>query len=70
MNNFVFKRIFKDDERQVRNLVNNVFENLERKDFLIPWTEEQMDRFFDGEYKKRITFPLLFILTRNSKISF
>jgi len=50
MNNFVFKRISKEDEKQVRDLVNNVFENLEREDFLIPWTEEQMDRFFDEDY--------------------
>lgn len=50
MNNFVFKRVFKEDEKQVRDLVNNVFENIERKDFLIPWTEEQMDRFFDEDY--------------------
>ncbi len=50
MNNFVFKRIFKEDEKQVRDLVNNVFENIERKDFLIPWTEEQMNRFFNTDY--------------------
>lgn len=50
MNSFVFKRICKEDEKQVRTLVNNVFDNLERKDFLIPWTEEQMDRFFDTDY--------------------
>jgi len=30
--------------------VNNVFENLEREDFLIPWTEEQMNHFFDEDY--------------------
>lgn len=50
MNNFVFKRIYKEDEKQVRDLVDNVFTNIERKDFLIPWTEEQMDRFFDEDY--------------------
>lgn len=50
MNDFVFKRIFKEDEKQVRTLVNNVFKNLEREDFLIPWTEEQMDRFFNTDY--------------------
>lgn len=50
MNNFAFKRISKEDEKQVRYLVNNVFENLEREDFLIPWTEEQMDRFFNEDY--------------------
>lgn len=50
MNNYVFKRIYKKDEEQVRSLVNSVFESLERKDFLIPWTEEQMDRFFDEDY--------------------
>lgn len=50
MNDFVFKRIFKEDEKQVRTLVNNVFKNLEREDFLIPWTEEQMNRFFNTDY--------------------
>lgn len=30
--------------------MNNVFENLEREDFLIPWTEEQMNHFFDEDY--------------------
>lgn len=50
MNDFVFKRIFKEDEKQVRTLVNNVFENLVREDFLIPWTEEQMGRFFNTDY--------------------
>lgn len=50
MSNFIFKKIGKEDEKQVRNLVNIVFANLERNDFLIPWTEEQMDRFFNEEY--------------------
>ncbi len=50
MSNFIFQKIPKEDEKQVRNLVNTVFENLEREDFLIPWTEEQMNRFFDEEY--------------------
>lgn len=50
MNNIIFKRINEDDEKQVRTLVNSVFESLEREDFLIPWTEEQMARFFDEEY--------------------
>lgn len=50
MNSFEFKRICKKDEKQVTTLVNNVFKNLEREDFLIPWTEEQMDRFFDEDY--------------------
>lgn len=50
MNAFNYKRIPKSDEKEVRNLVKVVFENIERKDFLIPWTEEQMNRFFDEEY--------------------
>ncbi len=33
MSNFIFQKIPKEDEKQVRNLVNTVFENLERKDF-------------------------------------
>lgn len=50
MSDFVFKRIGKEDEKQVRDLIDRVFKNLERDDFLIPWTEEQMDRFFDEDY--------------------
>lgn len=50
LNAFTFKRIDSEDEKQVRNLVDIVFQNLEREDFLIPWTEEQMNRFFDDHY--------------------
>lgn len=50
MEKLCYRRIFKDDEKQVRELVRVVFANIERKDFLIPWTEEQMNRFFDDKY--------------------
>lgn len=50
MNNLIFKKIYKEDDKQVRNLIDIVFQNLERKDFLIPWTEEQMNRFFNDDY--------------------
>lgn len=50
MHDFIFKRINHTDEKEVRDLVRNVFGTLERKDFLIPWTEEQMNRFFDDDY--------------------
>ncbi len=50
MEEFRYKRINKNDENQVRYLVDVVFKNLERNDFLIPWTEEQMNRFFDEDY--------------------
>lgn len=40
MEKLCYRRIFKDDEKQVRELVGVVFANIERKDFLIPWTEE------------------------------
>lgn len=50
MAKFVYKRIFKEDDQRVRDLVRVVYDNIPRKDFLIPWTEEQMNRFFDEEY--------------------
>ncbi len=50
MRDFIFKEIPKDDEKQVSDLVSTVFKNLEREDFLIPWTKEQMNRFFDNNY--------------------
>lgn len=48
--NIIYKKIPAKDDSQVRNLINIVFESLEREDFLIPWTEEQMNRFFNEEY--------------------
>lgn len=50
MEGLIYKRIYSEDYEQVKNLINVVFENIERKDFLIPWTQEQMDRFFDDNY--------------------
>lgn len=47
--NYTYKRISEKDKNQVYNLVDIVY-SLERKDFLIPWTKEQLDRFFDEEY--------------------
>ena len=62
MGNFELKKIEKEDEKQVRYLVDTVFSNLERKDFLIPWTEEQMNRFFDEDYS------ILFGAYENNKL--
>lgn len=50
MEDFTYKRIYSEDYNQVKNLINIVFENIERKDFLIPWTQEQMEHFFDNNY--------------------
>ncbi|MCX4365545.1 MAG: GNAT family N-acetyltransferase [Bacilli bacterium] len=50
MNSFVYKRISKEDDMQVRDLIKRVYKNIENKDFFILWTEEQMDRFFDENY--------------------
>ena len=35
----------KEDEEKVRDLVGVVYDNIPRKDFLISWTEKQMNRF-------------------------
>ncbi len=45
MNNFVYKRIPREDDMQVRALNKRVYKNIENKDFFILWTEEQMDAF-------------------------
>lgn len=50
MKKYSFKKMDKKDEKQTRSLVNTVFDTLERDDFLIPWTEEQISRFFDDNY--------------------
>jgi len=50
MNGFTFKKIPNTDKEQVQNLVNTVFKTLENPDFLIPWTNEQMNRFFNEDY--------------------
>lgn len=49
MNNFIFKKIPQKDEKQDRNLLNIISE-IEIEDFFIPWTEEQINRFFDEDY--------------------
>ncbi len=47
---YIYKRINEQEDKEVRKLINKVFQNLERDDFLIPWTEEQMNRFYDTNY--------------------
>lgn len=47
MNGLVFRKIDKTDKNQVFNLMDEVLENLERKEFFIPFSEEEKAIFFD-----------------------
>lgn len=50
MDNFIFKQVYKQDESQVFDLINNVLKNLERKEFFIPFTEEELPTLFTNNF--------------------
>lgn len=50
MDNLVFKQVYEKDKLQVFNLIKSVLENLERKEFFIPFTEEELTHLFDDNY--------------------
>jgi RimJ/RimL family protein N-acetyltransferase len=50
MSDLTFKRVTKADEVEVFNLIDNVLESLERKEFFIPYSEAEKKIFFDDQY--------------------
>ena len=50
MDKLKYKKINKEDEQQVRNLINKVLDELERKEFIIPYEESELERLFDESY--------------------
>ena len=50
MDKLKYKKINKEDEQQVRNLINKVLDELERKEFIIPYEECELERLFDESY--------------------
>jgi hypothetical protein len=50
MINLTYKKIPQQDEQQVRALINQVLGELERPEFFIPYTEQELEKFFDENY--------------------
>jgi len=50
MNNLVFKEIDINDKEQVFSLIATVLGDLDRKDFFIPYSDEEKAKFFDKSY--------------------
>jgi RimJ/RimL family protein N-acetyltransferase len=50
MSDLVFKKIPKEDEQKVRNLINIVIGGLERKEYFIPYEEWELNSLFDESY--------------------
>lgn len=48
--NVVYKKIYDKDKNQVFNLIEEVLDGLERKEFFIPYEEWEYERFFDDSY--------------------
>lgn len=49
-----YRKINLEAKESLRNLIDNVLNNLERKEFFIPFTEEEIDMMFDDN--KVITY--------------
>lgn len=47
MYNIVYKKIYKKDENQLRELINVVLRDIERPEFFIPFTEIEIANMFD-----------------------
>lgn len=50
MDNLLFKKVNSTDKSQVFNLVDTVIEKLEKKEFFVPYSDEEKRRFFDDNY--------------------
>lgn len=47
---FIYKKVCKADEVQLRFLINSVLSSLERTEFFIPYEEWELNRLFDESY--------------------
>lgn len=45
-----YRRIKKEDDEQVLNLINNVLSNLENKEFFIAFNEEELGNLYNKKY--------------------
>lgn len=50
MNELNFKKICENDRDKIENLINNVIDNLDRKEFFVPYAQWELDRMFDESY--------------------
>lgn len=50
MSNLIYKEIDKSDERQLRDLIKNVLEGLENKQFFIPYADWELESLYDKTY--------------------
>lgn len=47
MSNLVYRKIVKEDEKQLRELIKVVLEDLERPEFFVPFSEEEIQDILD-----------------------
>lgn len=50
MNEIVYKKIERKDEKQLRKLIKIVLDNLSNPDFFIPYAEWELEEIFNEEY--------------------
>lgn len=50
MSDLVFKKIEKKDEKQLRELINKVVDNLENPNFFIKFEEWELEKLYDESY--------------------
>ncbi len=49
-----YRQIRVEEKQQLKKLINTVLENLERKEFFIPFTEEELEDMFNKDWKEDI----------------